>query len=135
MDVLTKEQRLRNMRNVKGKNTGPEITLRKELYARGIRFRIHRKDLPGCPDIVLPKYKLVIFVHGCFWHRHGCKKTTVPATRQEFWLNKFKNNVIRDEKNIKELQEKGWRVFIVWECQLKKALSELCDEIERLLAS
>ena len=135
MDVLTKEQRLRNMRNVKRKNTGPEITLRKELYARGIRFRIHRKDLPGCPDIVLPKYKLVIFVHGCFWHRHGCKKTTVPATRQEFWLNKFKNNVIRDEKNIKELQEKGWRVFIVWECQLKKALSELCDEIERLLAS
>lgn len=135
MDVLTKEQRLRNMRNVKGKNTWPEITLRKELYARGIRIRVHRKDLPGCPDIVLPKYKLVIFVHGCFWHRHGCKKTTVPATRQEFWINKFKNTVIRDEKNIKELQEKGWRVFIVWECQLKKALSELCDEIESLLTS
>lgn len=123
------------MRNVKGKNTEPEITLRKELYARGIRFRIHRKDLPGSPDIVLQKYKLVIFVHGCFWHRHGCKKTTVPVTRQEFWLNKFKNTVIRDEKNIKELQEKGWRVFIAWECQLKKALPELCNEIENLLKS
>jgi DNA mismatch endonuclease (patch repair protein) len=91
------------------------------LWANGYRYRLHRKDLPGKPDIVLPKYRAVIFVHGCFWHRHGCKQTTTPTTRGDFWKAKFKANVERDSKNLKDLKTAGWRVLVVWECELKKA--------------
>ena len=114
------EQRSRNMSAIKSKNTNPEIAVRKLLHSMGYRFRLHRKDLPGSPDIVLPKYKTVIFVHGCFWHRHeNCKYATTPKTRKEFWENKFKANINRDNLNQANLSLKGWKIIIIWECQLK----------------
>ena len=114
------EQRSRNMSAIKSKNTKPEITVRKFLHSKGYRFRIHRKDLPGSPDIVLPKYKTVVFVHGCFWHRHeGCKYKTNPKTRKEFWENKFNENIKRDRNNFKELKKLNWKVLVIWECQMK----------------
>lgn len=131
-DVLTRDQRQRNMRNIKGKNTKPEILLRKALHARGLRYRLHYRRLPGSPDLAFPKYHAVVFVHGCFWHRHGCKYTSMPSTRRDFWGQKFLQNVRRDEKVAKELEQAGWRVGIVWECQLKEAhgnLGPLCDQL------
>lgn len=127
MDVLTSEQRSFNMSSIKGKNTRPEMMVRKWLWTHGYRYRIHRKDLPGKPDIILPKYRAVIFVHGCFWHRHGCPATTTPASRQEFWLAKFQENVNRDKRNIDALLATSWRVMIIWECSLrgKNAAPEL----------
>ena len=115
------DQRSRNMSAIKSKNTKPEIEVRKLLHSLGYRFRLHRKDLPGTPDIVLPKYKTVIFVHGCFWHRHeNCKYASIPKTRTEFWENKFKENIKRDQVNQKNLYKLGWNIVIVWECELKK---------------
>lgn len=137
-DVLTKEQRQLNMRNIKGKDTKPEILLRCALHARGLRYRLHCRELPGSPDLVFPKYRAVVFVHGCFWHRHGCKYTSTPSTRRDFWEQKFLQNVKRDEKAVKELEQMGWRVFIVWECQIKKAhgnLNQICDRVIMYLKS
>ena len=114
------EQRSRNMSDIKSKNTKPEIAVRKLLHSMGYRFRLHRKDLPGSPDIVLPKYKTVIFVHGCFWHRHeNCKYASTPKTRQEFWEAKFRENINRDKLNQENLSSKGWKIIIVWECEIK----------------
>ena len=114
------EQRSRNMSAIKSKNTKPEIKVRKVLHSMGYRFRLHRKDLPGSPDIVLPKYKTVIFVHGCFWHRHqNCKYASTPKTRQEFWNKKFNENINRDKINQENLSSKGWKIIIVWECEIK----------------
>ena len=114
------EQRSRNMSAIKSKNTKPEIKVRKVLHSMGYRFRLHRKDLPGSPDIVLPKYKTVIFVHGCFWHRHeNCKYASTPKTRQEFWEAKFQENINRDKLNQENLSSKGWKIIIVWECEIK----------------
>ena len=114
------EQRSRNMSAIKSKNTKPEIAVRKLLHSMGYRFRLHRKDLPGSPDIVLPKYKTVIFVHGCFWHRHeNCKYASTPKTRQEFWEAKFRENINRDKLNQENLSSKGWKIIIVWECEIK----------------
>ena len=114
------EQRSRNMSAIKSKNTKPEIAVRKLLHSLGYRFRLHRKDLPGSPDIVLPKYKTVIFVHGCFWHRHeNCKYASTPKTRKEFWEKKFRENINRDNLNQANLALKGWKIIIIWECQLK----------------
>ena len=114
------EQRSRNMSAIKSKNTKPEIAVRKLLHSMGYRFRLHRKDLPGSPDIVLPKYKTVIFVHGCFWHRHqNCKYASTPKTRQEFWNKKFNENINRDKINQENLSSKGWKIIIVWECEIK----------------
>jgi DNA mismatch endonuclease (patch repair protein) len=108
------------MSRIRGRDTGPEITVRRLLHAEGYRFRLHRRDLPGRPDIVLPGRRTVIFVHGCFWHRHrGCRLATVPSTRTEFWLSKFHSNVERDLNVQKELADLGWKVVIVWECELK----------------
>ena len=115
------EQRSRNMSAIKSKNTKPEIAVRKLLHSMGYRFRLHRKDLPGSPDIVLPKYKTVIFVHGCFWHRHeNCKYASTPKTRSEFWESKFGGNIKRDKINQTNLIKLGWKIIIVWECDLKK---------------
>ena len=115
------EQRSRNMSAIKSKNTKPEIAVRKLLHSMGYRFRLHRKDLPGSPDIVLPKYKTVIFVHGCFWHRHeNCKYASTPKTRSEFWESKFEGNIKRDKINQTNLIKLGWKIIIVWECDLKK---------------
>ncbi|MCL6692265.1 very short patch repair endonuclease [Pseudomonas sp. R3.Fl] len=109
------------MRSVRRKNTTPEITVRKALHRLGYRFRLHQKTLPGSPDIVLKKYKTVIFVHGCFWHRHPmCRYATFPKTRAEFWSNKFQKNINRDKANIEALTNMGWHVLVIWECQTRE---------------
>ncbi len=127
------EQRSRNMSAIKSKNTKPEIAVRKLLHSMGYRFRLHRKDLPGSPDIVLPKYKTVIFVHGCFWHRHqNCKYASNPKTRREFWEKKFKENIERDKKNQEKLKNLGWKTKIVWECEIKKQ-DKLIKKLEDFL--
>ena len=118
--IKVSEKRSKNMSAIKSKNTKPEIAVRKLLHSMGYRFRLHRKDLPGSPDIVLPKYKTVIFVHGCFWHRHeNCKYASTPKTRQEFWEAKFRENINRDKLNQENLSSKGWKIIIVWECEIK----------------
>lgn len=119
-DRYTPQQRSRMMSSVKSTNTKPEIKVRKWLHANGLRFRLHRKDLPGKPDIVLPRLKTVILVHGCFWHQHpGCSKATLPASNREFWADKLARNVERDTQTKEKLAELGWRVIEVWECELK----------------
>ena len=108
------------MAAIKSKDTKPEIAVRKLLHSLGYRFRLHRKDLPGSPDIVLPKYKTVIFVHGCFWHRHeNCKYATSPKTREEFWENKFNANIKRDLEIQEKIKDIGWKSVIIWECEIK----------------
>lgn len=113
------------MSQIKGKNTKPEMLVRKFLHANGFRYRLHVKALPGKPDIVLPKYKTVIFVHGCFWHGHEhCRYFVVPKTRADWWLNKIKGNIANDEKAIDALQKEGWTVITIWECELKPSKLE-----------
>ena len=113
------EQRSKNMSAIKSKNTKPEIKVRKVLHSMGYRFRLHSKDLPGSPDIVLPKYKTVIFVHGCFWHRHdNCKYASTPKTRKEFWGEKFEANVKRDIKIQEKIKIMGWQSVVIWECEI-----------------
>lgn len=125
VDVHTKEQRSFNMSRIKGKNTKPEIVVRSFVHRLGYRFRLHRKDLPGKPDIVLPRHKKVIFVHGCYWHMHSCKYGKVtPVTNAEFWQKKRSGNKERDKKNIAALKKLGWDVLIVWECQVKSGAFE-----------
>lgn len=133
-DNHTKEQRSYNMSRIRSKNNAPEEKVRKFLFSKGFRYRKNDKNLPGCPDIVLPKYKTVIFVNGCFWHKHNCKRFVWPSSNEEYWKKKILRNVERDEINIKELKELGWEVLVVWECELKKAiidkrLETLVDEI------
>ena len=109
------------MAGIRGKDTKPEMTLRKALHARGLRYRLHAADLPGRPDLVFARYRAVVFVHGCFWHRHkGCRYATTPATRSDFWTRKFATNVQRDMNVRTQLASIGWRVAIVWECALRK---------------
>lgn len=131
MDRLTPEKRSWNMSRIRSKNTKPELYLRRALHGMGFRYRLHEKKLPGSPDLVFPKYKAVIFVHGCFWHRHGCKQATTPSTRKQYWEEKFKGNIERDERNIQSLKDLGWRVMVVWECELKRL--ELLEEIKSFL--
>lgn len=119
-DRLTPERRSWLMSRVGGKNTTPEIRVRKAVHALGLRFSLHRKDLPGKPDIVLRRWKTVIFVHGCFWHRHpGCRKASMPKSRKKYWSEKFDANVERDKHNQAALEDMGWRVLVVWECETK----------------
>lgn len=125
-DVHSKEVRSFNMSRVKGKDTKPELLVRKFLFASGLRYRLHDKKLPGRPDIVLPKYNTIIFVQGCFWHGHAnCKYATIPRTRTEFWSQKIEGNKQRDKNNIEQLKNKGWNVLIVHGCELKKDKKEL----------
>ena len=120
MDVHDKKTRSYNMSCIKGKNTKPEEIVRKYLFSQGFRYRKNDKRLPGTPDIVLPKYKTVIFVNGCFWHGHqGCRYFVVPKTNTEFWMNKIDTNRIRDQKKMSELETMGWKVIVIWECELK----------------
>jgi len=108
------------MSQIKAKDTDPEIKVRSTLHALGYRFRLHRKDLPGSPDIVLPRFKLALFVHGCYWHRHkDCPLATTPSTNREFWMRKFQANVQRDRKAISSLKSDGWQVGVIWECETK----------------
>ena len=121
-DVHSKEIRSFNMSRIRGKNTKPELIVRKLLHLNGFRYRLHVKDLPGKPDIVLPKYKTVIFIHGCFWHGHEhCKYFVIPKTRSDWWLNKINSNILNDVKAAQTLTSNGWKVITIWECQLKKA--------------
>ena len=124
-DVHSKEIRSYNMSRIRSKDTKPEMLVRRFLHKNGFRYRLHVKDLPGKPDIVLPKYKTVIFVHGCFWHGHeGCKYYVVPKTRTEWWLNKIQTNCINDSKSELQLISNGWKIIKVWECGLKKSALE-----------
>ena len=133
-DSLAKERRSWNMSRIRGRNTGPELRLRSLLHRAGFRFRLHTKQLPGSPDVVLPKYQTAIFVHGCFWHRHpGCRNATMPSTRRDFWQEKFDANVSRDARNQAALEAAGWTVLTIWECELKAdaegVVRSLADEL------
>jgi DNA mismatch endonuclease (patch repair protein) len=131
MDHLDPEQRSANMSKVRGRNTSPEVRVRRVAHRMGLRFRLHREDLPGTPDLVFPKHRLALFVHGCFWHRHpACRRASTPSTRTEFWNTKFAANVTRDERQQAELRSAGWRVLVIWECELKdeRALSARLHE-------
>lgn len=125
MDNVDQETRSRIMSSVGQKNTGPEMLLRSALHKKGLRYRLHDRSLPGSPDLVFPKYRAVVFVHGCYWHRHGCYRTTTPKTREDFWVKKFEDNKARDRRDMCRLADLGWRILVVWECALvgKTALS------------
>lgn len=126
VDIVDSATRSRMMAGIQGKNTKPELQVRKYLHRRGLRYRLHVRTLPGKPDIVLPKYHAVVFVHGCFWHQHhGCKFATMPSSRENFWSNKLAQNVVRDQYQINALKELGWRVFVVWECELHDGVPRL----------
>lgn len=134
-DNHTKEQRSYNMSKIRSTNSAPEEKVRKYLFAKGFRYRKNVKSLPGCPDIVLPKYKTVIFVNGCFWHMHDCPRFVWPSSNKEYWEPKIRRNLERDKINIELLQKEGWRVLVVWGCELKKnvieeRLSRLCLELQ-----
>ena len=133
-DKLTPEKRSWNMSRIKGKDTKIEVEVRKYLFSKGYRFRKNDKRYPGKPDIVLPKYHVAIFVHGCFWHLHeGCKDATTPKTRTEFWLEKFDKNVKNDQIKQEKLRELGWKVIVIWECELKRSFQETMDKVEKEL--
>lgn len=135
---MTPAQRSQAMARVPGKDTKPELTLRSALHRQGFRFRKNVKSLPGSPDIVLPKYKAAIFVHGCFWHGHeGCSKSNLPETRQEFWQEKLTKNILRDQNNIRSLQEQDWRVAVIWVCFLKNkdTLSKTVESLSGWIVS
>lgn len=139
-DNHTKEQRSYNMSKIRSTNSAPEEKVRKYLFAKGFRYRKNVKSLPGCPDIVLPQYKTVVFVNGCFWHMHDCPRFVWPSSNKEYWEPKIRRNVERDKINIELLQKEGWRVLIVWECELKKKvieerLARLCQELQNAVDS
>jgi DNA mismatch endonuclease (patch repair protein) len=133
MDRLTPERRSWNMSRIRGLDTTPEKRVRSLLHRRGFRYSLHRKDLPGKPDIVLTRFNTVIFVHGCFWHHHaGCSNATLPKTRSDFWATKLAGNVERDARNAHQLKQLGWNVLIVWECELDdeiKLQKRLCESL------
>ncbi|MBS1730110.1 MAG: DNA mismatch endonuclease Vsr [Bacteroidetes bacterium] len=125
-DVHSREVRSYNMSRIRGKDTKPELLVRKFLFANGLRYRLYNKKLPGKADIILPRFKTVIFVHGCFWHGHdNCKYFVVPKTRTEFWLDKIEGNKKRDKENIAHLKNNGWNVLTVYECELRKEKREI----------
>ncbi len=131
VDIVTRKARSKMMSRIGRRDTKPELALRRALHSCGFRYRIDDRRLPGSPDIVLPKWQTVLFVHGCYWHRHmGCPKATTPSSNTEFWANKFRQNVERDAKNLERLAEAGWRVGIVWECVIgSEPSSDLQDRL------
>ncbi|WP_391523667.1 very short patch repair endonuclease [Neopusillimonas maritima] len=134
MRIPTTPQRSRMMSSIRGKNTWPERTLRTILFSRGFRYRLHVRKLPGSPDIVFPKYRAVVFVHGCFWHRHdGCRFTTMPRTNGDFWRKKFQGNIERDRRHMDALKALDWRVAIIWECALKHSFVETACAVQEWL--
>jgi len=132
-DIYSKRKRSEIMSKISGTETKPEILIRKYLFSKGFRFRKNDKRLPGRPDIVLPKYKTVIFIHGCFWHGHHCKAGKLPETNKEFWENKINSNIERDKKNQHKLEKLGWKIIITWQCKLKnkKVVIKKLKEIEQ----
>ena len=135
MDTVDKETRSRIMSSVGQKDTGPETSLRYALHKAGLRYCLHDRTLPGSPDLVFPRFKAVVFVHGCYWHSHGCYKSTVPKSRREFWEDKFSANRERDKCNVAFLRERGWRVLTVWECILKGKTSVPVDNTAEAVKS
>jgi len=136
VDVVDKATRSRMMAGIGSKNTAPEMRLRRALHARGLRYRLHARALRGKPDIVFPQFRAALFVHGCFWHRHpGCPLATTPATRPDFWKAKFEGNVSRDDAAVRALRQAGWRVGIVWECEMRRSadVSTTAAAVERWL--
>ena len=132
-DIVDSKTRSRMMSGIRGKNTRPELVIRKGLFARGFRYRLHVSELPGKPDLVFPKYKAVVFVHGCFWHGHDCQLFKWPSTRPEFWKKKITRNRELDKINIEKLRQAGWRVFVVWECAIKGAGKKPMEKIISIL--
>lgn len=132
MDRLSPERRSWLMSRIKGMNTKPEIEIRSLLHRMGYRFRLHRRDLPGTPDIVLPGRNAVVFVHGCFWHGHACKRTKMPKSRKAYWAEKIEGNRRRDARKRRRLKALGWKVVVVWECELKKP-EKLAEKLQRAL--
>ena len=130
-DNLTKEQRSKNMSRILSKNTKPEVIFRKKLHSLGYRYSLHKKELPGKPDLYLKKYNLAIFIHGCFWHQHGCKYSGIPKTNKKFWKSKFDQNTTRDDKNLKQLNQIGVRYEIIWECDINNQIEK---ELKRVVA-
>lgn len=135
VDVHTKEQRSFNMSRIRNKNTRPEIIVRSLVHCMGYRYALHRKDLPGRPDMVLTRHRKIIFVHGCFWHMHKCRYGKVkPATNVKFWQSKREGNVARDKRNLRKLRKEGWKVLVIWECQTRQ-LDRLINKLEQFLSS
>ena len=138
-DIVSPETRSRMMSGIRGKDTKPEMLIRKGLFRRGFRFRLHSKQLPGKPDLVFPRYHAVIFVHGCFWHRHYCRLFKWPKSNTKFWHEKITSNVQRDQRCYQKLSETGWRILIVWECAMKgkkdREIDKVLDNIELWLSS
>lgn len=132
-DIVDTSTRSRMMAGIRGRNTKPELLVRSWIHRQGLRFRLHRRDLPGKPDLVFPRYNTVVFVHGCFWHRHAnCRYATTPATNRSFWRKKFKDNVARDHSNVQGLRRIGWRVLTIWECELNdRRLVHLARDIRK----
>ena len=134
-DIVDKQTRSRMMAGIKGKNTKPELVLRRALHARGFRYRLHSKNVPGRPDLVFPKHHAIVFVHGCFWHRHECDLFRWPESRTEFWREKLDANAARDEKAADALDTAGWRQAVIWECALKgRKKRDFQDTMQRLIA-
>lgn len=134
-DIVSRKARSALMSRIKGRDTKPELAVRRLLHAMGYRFRLHLGRLPGSPDIVLPRYHSVILVHGCFWHRHGCARTYSPKTRKLFWQRKFESNRVRDRRTVRALRSSGWRVLTVWECQTEAdTLDRLATRLRRFLS-
>ena len=133
-DIFSKAKRSKIMSKITGKDTKPELIIRKALFSEGYRYRLHRKDLPGKPDIVFTSRKKVIFINGCFWHGHNCKRATLPATNKDFWKKKIDGNKKRDKKNLSKLKSMGWKTLTIWQCKIKKKTIEVqIDKIKSFL--
>lgn len=136
VDFLSPRERSERMSRIRSKDTQPELVLRKVLHGLGLRYRLHGRGLPGKPDLVFPRYRVVVFIHGCFWHRHaGCKIATTPKSNTSFWVEKFEKNVARDARVVAELESLGWRVFVVWECEVNSTTKALLtgERLARLI--
>ena len=128
-DNVTRTARSRIMAKVKSKDTGPELEVRRRLHRAGYRFRLHRADLPGSPDLLLPRFRVALFVHGCFWHWHGCKRSRMPKSNVEYWTAKIERNATRDRKTRGALERLGWKHRVIWECEVSAGVERLCDEL------
>lgn len=136
VDIVPAEVRSRMMAGIRSHDTRPELRLRREMHARGFRFRLHRKDLPGSPDLIFPRFHVAVFVHGCFWHRHeSCRFASTPKSRADFWLGKFETNVVRDRRVQQALLDEGWRVSVVWECALRADPARIADGLASWMTS
>jgi DNA mismatch endonuclease, patch repair protein len=133
VDRISVSKRSWNMRRIRSKNTSPEIRLRKVLFSLGFRYRINCKGMSGKPDLVFPKYQSVVFVHGCFWHQHGCRRSNIPKSNVEYWTHKFRRNIERDACNQLKLEASGWRYLAIWECEINGNINNCVERVRRFL--